>query len=68
MVIQNFFIMPNETLSFFLMQFFVVLSLNDLQINNEMFACINKFIVGMMLAVDMYFSALALNSLFSVVQ
>lgn len=43
------------------MQFFVVLSLNDLQVNNEMFACINMLIVGMILAVDMYFSALALH-------
>lgn len=56
MVMQKFFIQ-----SFFLMQFFAVVSLNDLQVNNGKFACINKFMVGKILAVDIYFSALVLS-------
>jgi len=43
------------------MQFFVVVSLNDLQVINDMFACINKIMVGKILAVNIYFSALVLS-------
>lgn len=50
------------------MQFFVVVPINDLQVNNGMFACINEFMVGMLLAVDMYFSPLPLTSFFSAVK
>lgn len=34
------------------MQFFVVISLNDLQVDNDMFYCINKFMIDKTAIVD----------------
>lgn len=43
------------------MKFFAVISLNDLEVINDMFACIGKFMVGKKPAAAIYFSALVLS-------
>lgn len=43
------------------MKFSAVISWNDLQVINDMFACIGKFMVGKKQAADIYFSALLLS-------